>query len=369
LLKHRLDMRLRVGIDAWNLVGDRRGSGRYVREIVNHWSAWQSRDLQLCLLVPERFGWLARGRYLRELNVADLPVQHRGAGRTLDVVWYPWNGMSWIAPVTSVSTIHDASRFSLAPSDQAEREREQRPLRVAAANAARIITSSHFSKAELVQYLQLAPDRVDVIHLGVKDLFTHAQRSNSSGDRLRYVLFVGEPEERKGLSNLLRAMELLSPSLGETTELVIAGASGQYQLPPLPSSVRVRNLGWVDDETLAGLYANAAVLAYPSAYEGFGLPVIEAMAAGAPVIASDTPSLREAGEDAALYVKPLDDDGLARAIEEVLTSETLSQDLRQRGFVRMKALTWESTARRTLQVLERAVHDAARGRSPASQRP
>lgn len=356
-------MLLRVGIDAWNLVGDRRGSGRYVREIVNRWSGWRSRDLHFSLLVPERISWLARTRYLRELDVVSFPVRHRSAARTLDVVWYPWNGMSWIAPVTSVSTLHDASLFSLPPRDPAEREREQRPFRLAAEHAARIITSSHFSKEELIRHLQLAPDRIDVIHLGVKELFRQAQRADGSRTQPRYVLFVGEPEERKGLVTLVRAMELLPPALGATTELVMVGASGHYSVPAAPSSVRMRNLGWVDDQTLARLYANAAALVYPSRYEGFGLPVVEAMAAGTPVIASDTPSLREAGADAARYVTPSDARALATAIGEVLSSEVLALDLRQRGFARIKTLTWESTARQILRVLERAAEDAACQRS------
>ncbi|MDQ6766852.1 MAG: hypothetical protein M3Z41_03495, partial [Candidatus Eremiobacteraeota bacterium] len=98
-------MPLQIGVDAWNLTGDRRGIGRYVREIVSRWAQWQPDRLQLTLLVPERAAWFARKRYVKELEVADLPVRHRGAARTLDAVWYPWNGMSWVAGVTSVATL------------------------------------------------------------------------------------------------------------------------------------------------------------------------------------------------------------------------------------------------------------------------
>ncbi|HEV2037469.1 MAG TPA: glycosyltransferase, partial [Candidatus Eremiobacteraceae bacterium] len=262
-------MPLHIGVDAWNLTGDRRGIGRYVREIVFRWAQWQPDRLQLTLLVPERAAWFARRRYVKELEVADLPVRHRGAARTLDAVWYPWNGMSWVAGVTSVATLHDASLFAVPPRDARVAEKEQRPLRVAAALATWIITVSEFSKNELLHYLPLNPARVDVIHLGVKEVFTLARGGPPEPDA--YVLFVGEPELRKGVATLMEAMALLPSAMREATELVIAGASGQYPLPPTPDSVRLRNVGWVDDEALASLYAGARAFIYPSQYEGFGL--------------------------------------------------------------------------------------------------
>ena len=170
-----------------------------------------------------------------------------------------------------VATLHDASLFACPPQDPLVREREQRPFRVAATQVRRIITDSQFSKTELVRYLDINPDTIDVIYLGVSATFARGE-SPSGTEGLRYLLFVGEPERRKGLPVLLEAIAQLPAQLRESLELVVAGAGGQFPLPTTPESVRVRSVGWVDDMTLASLYRHALALVYPSEYEGFGLP-------------------------------------------------------------------------------------------------
>jgi alpha-1,3-rhamnosyl/mannosyltransferase len=273
----------------------------------------------------------------------------------MDVVWYPWNGMSWVAPGLSIATLHDASLFSLPPSDPQVREREQRPFRLAAKLARRILTNSEFSKGELVRYLELDPRNVDVVHLGVDKRFFIAHQEHDRGGRESsrlYLLFVGEPEERKGLGTVFSAMTLLPETLRSQTELVIAGATGEYPLRPVPPSIRVDNRGWVDDVTLATLYAGASALVYASKYEGFGLPIVEAMAAGTPVIAGDAPGPREAGGDAALYVPPENPAALAAAIVRVLGEPDLRGRLRAQGRRRALELDWDTTALRTLEVVE-----------------
>jgi glycosyltransferase involved in cell wall biosynthesis len=150
----------------------------------------------------------------------------------------------------------------------------------------------------------------------------------------------------------------LPEPMRSATDLVIAGASGQYAMPQVADTISVRNLGWVEDEPLAGLYAGAAAFVYPSEYEGFGLPMIEAMACGAPVIAADAPGSREAGADAAEYVQTAAPQELASAIEGVLADPIRANHLRERGLARAKELTWEHTARLTLDVLERASEEA-----------
>ncbi len=346
-------MSLRVGVDAWNLLGDRRGIGRYVRELVRCWRAFGTERIRPTLLVPERATFLAKSKYLREIGV-EMPVRYRHLKQDLDVVWYPWNGVSWVASLPMVATLHDASLFAAPPDDPLVREREQRPFRVAAVQARRIVTDSEFSKKELVRYLEVDADRVDVIYLGVSATFARDE-TQSATEALRYLLFVGEPERRKGLPVLLEAIAQLPTNLRESLELVVAGARGQYPLPATPESVRVRTVGWVDDVTLASLYRHALALVYPSEYEGFGLPILEAMAVGTPVIASDTPSSREAGGSAALYVPTSDAAALAAAIGSVASAPTLVEDLRRRGQDHAAGWTWERTAQQTLTVLERAL--------------
>ena len=298
-----------------------------------------------------------RRRYLRELDGADIPVRHRGAARTLDAVWYPWNGMSWVAGAPSVATLHDASLFALPPQDKKVAEKEQRPLRLAAALANMVITDSQFSKRELLRFLPLSPQKIEVIALGINELFRRAGTLPRSEPGRPYVLFVGEPEARKGLSTLIEAMTLLPDATRRNVDLVIAGAGGQYVFPHLPNTLSVRNVGWVDDATLARLYANAAVFVYPSEYEGFGLPIVEAMASGTPVIASDVPGLREAGADAAEYVQAGAPRLLAVAIEGVLGDPDRARRLRERGLARAKELSWDQTARQTLNVIRRVASE------------
>jgi glycosyltransferase involved in cell wall biosynthesis len=345
-------MPLRVGIDAWNLPGDTRGIGRYVREIVRRWAAWGPQKICPTLLVPEWASLFVRRRYLWEVGV-ELPVKHRRAERQMDVVWYPWNGVSWRATAPIVATLHDASQFRMPPADPEVRGREQRPFLEAAKVARRLITDSQFSKAELVRYLEVDPEQIDVVYLGVNDIF----RANDSPvqTRSRYLLFVGEPERRKGLSTLLEAMALLPNRLKQSTEIVVAGARGEHLLPEAPAGVRMRNVGWVSDAELATLYRQAMALVYPSEYEGFGLPIVEAMASGTPVIAADTPSSREAAGDAALYASPSDPKSLAERIQAVLGQPELRDRLRTLGFENVRERCWERTAEETFASIRRSL--------------
>ncbi len=343
-------MSLRIGVDAWNLPHDRRGLGRYVREVLRVWAARPEPQMHVVLLIPEwPWPWVRRS-YQRACGY-DLPIAMRGAAeRVCSVVWYPWNGASWIARPPMVATLHDASVFAEAP-PRPDAQREQRPFLAAARHARRIITDSTFSKSELVRYLGVHPDRVEVVGLGVGEAFYQAAPPQAA-DR-PYVLFVGEPEARKGLDVLFQAVTLLPPHAARL-EVIVAGARGAYPLPNAPPSMCVRNLGWVSDEELARLYAGSVALVYPSRYEGFGLPVLEAMAAGAPVIATDIPSLRETAGSAAIFVPPGDPASIAAAIMRLLSHPDLAADLRARGRRHAAPFTWRRTAEGVLTVLRAA---------------
>lgn len=174
----------------------------------------------------------------------------------------------------------------------------------------------------------------------------------------RFILSVGTIEPRKNLSTLLEAYHTLrqsDPELG----LVIAGrrgwrSAGFFQrLQALGLTTEVHLLGPVPDADLPALYGAAAVFAYPSLYEGFGLPPLEAMACGTPVVASNTSSLPEVIGDAGLLVAPHDVAGLAASIKMALSNTALRADLRARGLMQAVRFTWEAAARATLQVYQR----------------
>ena len=214
---------------------------------------------------------------------------------------------------------------------------------------------THVGKAELAGEFGVDPARIRVTHLGVDpEVFRPGQRDVSGASP--YVLCVGAPEPRKDLPTLLEAFARLPERLRDRHRLVLAGPAG-WKTAPLWRRVRELGLpervaveGYVTDARLAELYRGASALAYPSRYEGFGLPVVEAMACGTPVLCSEIPVLAEVAGDAALRL-PVGDveawrDGLARILE----SEELRARLRAAGLERAHGFSWRACARETLEV-------------------
>jgi glycosyltransferase involved in cell wall biosynthesis len=349
--------KLRVAIDAWNLPHDRRGIGRYVRAIVGSWQRRATDRVTPTLIIPEWPAVLHAAPYRAELTSGRLPVAHRSAARAgrFDVVWFPWNGMSWTTDLVSVATLHDASLFALPPSDEAAAKRERAPFLLAAERVRKVITDSDFSKAELQRHLGLSAASIEVVHLGV-DPRPPAAPAAFEGVR-RYLLFVGEPEPRKGLDLLLAAAKRLPGASQDGLGVVLAGR-GTERFDDGAGQPRVIGLGAVSDERVASLYTGAVALVYPSLYEGFGLPVLEAMAAGAPVIASDASAIPEAGADAALYFRSGDEDQLLGAIKLVLDDPAKQSEMRDLGLLRAAAMTWDRTADATLAILSKAAASA-----------
>jgi glycosyltransferase involved in cell wall biosynthesis len=339
---------LRLGIDAWNLPGDHRGIGRYVRSILRAWSAQSPRRVEPVLVIPEWHTWISSRHYRREVDRPYRVVARRFIDRAgLDVLWFPFNGCSWTRfSVPAVATLCDASNFVVpgyAP--------QARRIFFAAADRCKaLITLSRFSQSELARELHVAPERLVPIPLGVAPPLPPqaAPLVDALGS---FVLFVGTMERRKGIDVLARAMEIVQRTLPELV-LVVAGEASLESVAG--TGARVRMLGYVDEATLAALYRACKIFAFPSRYEGFGLPILEAMSYGAPVIASRGSALPEAGGDAAEYVPPEDAGALAEAILRVANDDSYAHELRSRGRARASAMTWEKTARATLEILERA---------------
>jgi glycosyltransferase involved in cell wall biosynthesis len=334
---------VRLGVDAWNLPYDRRGIGRYTRALLGRFV--REPGLEVVLLVPE---WCLPAVAPRYRRMVPARVRNRRYARRCDVLWFPWNGLSWEPPaaVPVVATLHDASLFALAP-DPALLAREEPPYRLAARRAAALLTDSEFSRGELVHYLGLDPQRLTAIHPGVEPPGPPGELPDLGlGPAEPFVLFVGEAEPRKGLATLGEALGRLGAA---APALVVAGRAGERAA--LPAQVRARILGHVDDPVLEALYRRAAALVYPSTYEGFGLPILEAMARGTPVITSDAASLPEVGGEAALYFAAGDVEALATAIARLLGDAALGADLAERGLRRAAEFTWERTAASTLAAL------------------
>jgi glycosyltransferase involved in cell wall biosynthesis len=341
---------IRLGVDAWNLPGDRRGIGRYLREILRVWWNDYPTRVAVTLVVPEWFTPSARRRYLREVD--DRPyrvVSRRSHARAgLDALWFPFNGCSWTSfSLPAVATLHDASNFVV----DGYMPQTQVIFRAAAQRCRALITDSRFSQQELARELAIDPERLVPIPLGVAAP-RPLRRVALDLDALRpFLLYVGSAEHRKGFDTLLEAMPAIAARRPDLTLAATASADGLA----LPAHLRIRALGHVDDDTLAALYGRCEALIFPSRYEGFGLPVLEAMSYGAPVIASNASGIPEAGGDAACYVAPGDPAELAAAVLRVLNDRAYADELRRRGLQRAAAFSWERTARDTLAVIESAL--------------
>jgi glycosyltransferase involved in cell wall biosynthesis len=221
-----------------------------------------------------------------------------------------------------------------------------------------IITGSVFSKTSIIESFNIDPSKVRVIPNGVSPLFRPVE-----GELARqqfnlpeqYVLFVGSLEPRKNLKTLLLAFERLRarPSLKDLGLVLVGCSNGNFSDPDLASAFRqldggVTTLGYVPDEALPALYSGALAFAYPSLYEGFGLPVLEAMACGAPVIVANTTSLPEVAGDGGLLLDPEDPDAWADAIAQLYDDEAKQRTMKERSLHRATQFTWERTAAETM---------------------
>jgi glycosyltransferase involved in cell wall biosynthesis len=262
-----------------------------------------------------------------------------------------------------IVTIHDAFTYIHPETHNTlDNWRYRWMLPEAARRADTVITVSECSKRDLRQYIGLGEEQVVITPEGVSPRFkpiTDGVERREVLDRYgitqAYILYLGGINPRKNIRRLLEAFAQVREHCPKVT-LVIAGKR-QWQLEEIDATFERLNLhgqvhftGYVDEADLPALYSAAELFVFPSLYEGFGLPPLEAMACGTPVIASKTSSLLEILNDAALTVDPYDVYDLAEAIKRVLTDQTLRSNLRVRGLERASHFTWQRTARETLQV-------------------
>jgi alpha-1,3-rhamnosyl/mannosyltransferase len=276
------------------------------------------------------------------------------------------------APV--VLTVHDLSTL-LMPETQ-ERQRAAyfgRALREHARDAARVITPTQAIADQVVEVLGVARERVRAIHHGVDPALFEGRVADGAGEEIAgpppalsalgvrgpYLLFVGALEPRKGLPSLLDAYDALPAALARELPLVLAGPEER-----LDEALRVRlaarrggrliRTGYVGPRELPALYRGARALCLPSLYEGFGLPLLEALALGIPCVASDDPALVEVAGGAALHAPRGDAHALARAIERLVSDPSLRAELSGKGRSRARRFTWEASARAHLEVYREA---------------
>ena len=240
--------------------------------------------------------------------------------------------------------------------------------RLAIERADALIAISESSRRELIDQMGAPPERIVVTPLAAVpglSRVTDAQRLDAVRRRYdlpdRFVLFLGAMEPRKNLPRLLEAFAALSPALRSEFQLVVAGTQGwlndsvHNHVQKLALGESVRFPGYVDQEDIAALYSLATVFAYPSLWEGFGLPVLEAMACGTPVLTSSVSSLPEVAGEATVLVSPTDADAIAEGLARLLEDGALRAALSGRGHHRATQFSWERCARETLAVYQAVV--------------
>jgi glycosyltransferase involved in cell wall biosynthesis len=349
-----------VAVEAKRLANEVRGIGRYVRALLPRLLA-QRPDLRLQLFVRR----VQDEPAIRA--IFDDAEQHRVEIRTLgsmtrsdaDVFWFPWN-TTGPTPRTGcvVVTMHDV--VPIAHPDPRLRGtyknlRWRIKFRAAAKRADLIIADSQFSADEIQRMLGVAPDHIHVVLLAADDFDPVATESDDAvlarlGVERPYILAVGAGDRRKNLALLDRAMPRVRESLPDLS-LVLAGPRRKSEGP---QDAWRRTLGFVTDSELAALFRHAQALVQPSTYEGFGLPVLEAMQLGTPVISAFASSLPEVAGDAAAWIDPHDAEALARVVIDVASDPARRARMAAAGRTQAARFSWDKTARETLEAFDEA---------------
>ena len=363
---------MRIAIDARKLHDY--GIGTYVRNLVSWLSRQDADDTYLLLCHKEDV------EFVRSLGPRFEPIPEGSGNYSVreqvsvpfalsrvraHVFHAPHYVVSPLTPCPYVVTIHDCIhlRFPQYLPNRAAPLYARTMMRMAASRARRVLTVSNASKQDIVHYLRVPTDKVEVIYNAIDERLA-APPTEEDLDRVRqrfqltapYILYAGNIKPHKNVDRLIEAYAILRRrGFDEVKLLIIGDEISKY--PNLRRLVHrfqlhqhVRFLGFVPDATLAALYRMAAAFVFPSLYEGFGLPPLEAMAAGAPVITSNVSSLPEVVGDAALLIDPMDAGAIADAMARVLSDPVLSAELTRRGHLRVSAFSWERSAARVREV-------------------
>jgi glycosyltransferase involved in cell wall biosynthesis len=371
---------VRIGIDATAMPLQRTGAGNYIHHLVrglaridraNEYVVFVGSghierlavDAANVCVVPRDF----RNRVLR-LAWEQLGLPGEVRAHRLDVLHSP----HYTVPLrgggaASVVTFHDFT-FLLYPElhEPAKRVFFPAMMRQSARRATHLISDSNSTRTDLIQRWGIPGERITTVPLAAESRYQPARPQQVAEVCARYgvrpdgyLLYVGTLEPRKQVDRLVEAFALATPSLSGL-ELVVAGKRGWMydrifaRVSALGLECRVRFPGYVPDEDLPALYGGATAFVYPSRYEGFGLPVLEAMSCGVPVITTDVSSMPEVAGDAALLVRPDSVDELAGALRRVAQDPALREELRAKGLRRAQAFSWDRCARETLAVYQLA---------------
>jgi glycosyltransferase involved in cell wall biosynthesis len=363
-----------IGIDASRTTTARRtGTETYSLYLIRELLALNRRHhVRLYFNQPPPPGLIPGDADLRVIPFPRLWTHGRLAwelvARPPDLLFVPAHVLPLVHPRRSVVTVHDLGYLYYPQAHTLSQNLYLRwSTRHNARSAARILADSEATRQDLIRHYHIPREKIVVVHPGrdealapVSDpaiLDATAARYGLSAAGC-YLLYVGTLHPRKNLVRLVQAFALAAGELDPAVQLVLAGKRGWLhdqifaQVQQSGVQDRVVLTGYVPREDLPALMSGALAFVFPSLYEGFGLPVLEAMACGTPVLCSRASSLPEVAGDAALLVDPLDTAALAAALRRIVTDESLRRTLVERGFDQVRRFSWRRCARETLDVLE-----------------
>ncbi|MCL6509607.1 MAG: glycosyltransferase family 4 protein [Anaerolineae bacterium] len=361
---------MKIAVNAWFLDSPETqttGSGQYAAQLLAALKV-VAPEVQVECVSPRRRGDWAK------LQFEQVEFPRAARRMNADIAFVPY----WAPPLRSevpvVVTIHDVIPITLPAYRGGPLQRAYASLvRASSTNATALLTDSEFSKADILKYLDVDAARVTVVPLAVEPRFTpnvpdedvmRARERYSLPDS--YVLYLGGFDARKNIETLMQVYVWCGESIGEEYPLVISGepstpvlTDGGERLSLAEMAERleisdvVRFIGRVAEEDKPALYAGARCFLFPSTYEGFGLPPLEAMACGVPVVGSNAASISEVVGNAGMLVEPKDARRMAGALIAACIEDDLHERLRQRALLRAAQFTWERTAVETLAVFRR----------------
>ncbi len=362
---------MKIAIDAREMVGQIAGKGRYVAEVVKGLAAIDEENTYylyskqpLTEKLPKNFHVVIIGGLpgLRQLWLAR-DAKKKGC----DLLFAPTGYLPVVfSLIPTIVTVHDLALFMIKEARPALKTliAERLLLGLAVRRSKRIIAVSQSTKQDLMDYFRVPDRKINITLLGYDKAVYQPKDSGDEtilkhyGLQPGYLLFVGTLEPRKNVVGIITAYSQLPPELRAAHKLVIGGKKGWFyeeifaKVAELELEREISFLGRVPDEHLPALYRQAAAFVFPSFYEGFGLPIVEALACGTPVITAQNSSLPEVAGTAALYAEAHDPKTISQAMRNLLTDKELAKKLRSQTLVQAANFDWQQTASQTLAIFK-----------------
>jgi len=365
---------MKIAIDASRAINEKAGVGKYVLNLVKHLIKHQ--EYEFLLIFNYAKSDAEKEKLIKTFAQKNVKIKVlRFPGKIKDWLLKSPFGFSrflvenadvFISPtfldfdltlkIPQVLVVHDLTNF-LFPEHAGAKISQiyQKMTRVSCQKAARIITVSESTRSDVTKLLNIDPDKVVCIYPGTIGFPEIASILPNDLKSKSYIFNVGTIEPRKNLVNLIKAYNLLSKNIQEKYPLAIAGAKGwnnQTELNEFGKNKNIVWLGYVTDSELGKLYQEAKVFVYPSLYEGFGLPIAEAMQFSVPVITSNVSSMPEVVGEAGILIDPEKPEEIKSVMEELLSNEVKLESMKQKSLSQAEKFSWDKTAVQTLDLLD-----------------